>query len=180
MKVIAFYTAIAQKAEKHRIYFENLVGFFGYVDSVTIREEEDMLKVAGINFGNKAVCKHLENILIMKKLLFILLTVIVTIPTYAQQGFEENIKAAESGNVDAMYNLGIMYYDGKGVAEDYSKAKTWFEKAADKGKAEAMRELGDMYYFGDGVAEDNSKAKYWYEKACNAGNKDACEDLKDL
>jgi len=35
-------------------------------------------------------------------------------------------KAAAAGNTDAMYNLGVLYRDGKGVAQDYDKAREWY------------------------------------------------------
>ena len=40
---------------------------------------------------------------------------------------------AQQGNVDAQYNLGMMYLDGKGVAQNYKQAMVWFQKAAQQG-----------------------------------------------
>ncbi len=40
-----------------------------------------------------------------------------------------------------MRNLGVLYDLGQGVAQDYAKAREWYEKAADKGDADAMRNL---------------------------------------
>ena len=37
-----------------------------------------------------------------------------------------------------MTDLGLLYANGQGVAQDYAKAREWFEKAADKGDASAM------------------------------------------
>ena len=34
-----------------------------------------------------------------------------------------------------MTNLGVLYANGRGVAQDYAKAREWYEKAADKGDA---------------------------------------------
>ena len=42
-------------------------------------------------------------------------------------------KAAEQGNVEAMYCLGECYRDGSGVDEDQKKAVEWFTKAATQG-----------------------------------------------
>ena len=39
------------------------------------------------------------------------------------------------GQRDAMRNLGLLYENGQGVAQDYAKAREWYEKAADKGDA---------------------------------------------
>ena len=50
-------------------------------------------------------------------------------------------KAAEQGNVEAMYLLGECYRDGSGVDEDQKKAVEWFTKAAERGHEEAAAEL---------------------------------------
>ncbi len=39
-------------------------------------------------------------------------------------------KAAEQGQVDAQYNLGVMYALGMGVPQDYVQAHMWFNLAA--------------------------------------------------
>jgi uncharacterized protein len=39
---------------------------------------------------------------------------------------------AEKGALVAQFNLGGMYYEGKGVAPDYAAALTWYLKAADQ------------------------------------------------
>lgn len=41
--------------------------------------------------------------------------------------------AAEHGSVDAMYELGMMYYAGDSVAEDEREAMKWLKRAAAKG-----------------------------------------------
>ena len=40
-----------------------------------------------------------------------------------------------------MSDLGLRYHIGQGVAQDYGKAREWYEKAADKGAAMAMTNL---------------------------------------
>ena len=32
----------------------------------------------------------------------------------------------------AMLNIGVMYRDGQGVAQDYAQAMQWFKKAAER------------------------------------------------
>src|SRR5256885_131229 len=44
---------------------------------------------------------------------------------------------ADHGDMISMRNLGVSYHAGQGVAQDYVKAREWFEKAADKGDASA-------------------------------------------
>ena len=59
--------------------------------------------------------------------------------------------AAETGDADAQYNLGVMHYQGEGVAQDPKQAATWFCRAADQGHAQAQFALGLMYDKGYGV-----------------------------
>lgn len=42
-------------------------------------------------------------------------------------------KAAEQGNSEAQYNLGVMYHYGQGVPQNQSVAKEWFSKACHNG-----------------------------------------------
>ena len=47
------------------------------------------------------------------------------------------LKAAEQGQVDAQFNLGLCYRDGDGTEIDWSQAHAWFESAADQGDKKA-------------------------------------------
>jgi len=69
-----------------------------------------------------------------------------------------------------MNSLGDVYYDGRGVAQDDTKAREWYQKAADAGNGDAMFNLGWLYEKGRGVTRDPTKARDWYQKAADAGN----------
>jgi len=45
---------------------------------------------------------------------------------------------AQQGDADAQYNLGVMYYEGKGVPQDYVQAYMWFNLAASRGDKHAL------------------------------------------
>jgi TPR repeat protein len=76
-----------------------------------------------------------------------------------------------------MYNLGVLYHNGQGVAQDYGKAREWFQKGADASNATAMNNLGVMYLYGLGVTQDYRKARDWFQKAANAGSTEAKQAL---
>ena len=78
-------------------------------------------------------------------------------------------KAAEQGNAEAQFNLGLCYKRGEGVTKDYAKAVFWYHKAAEQGYAKAQCNLGNSYYNGEGVTKNYAKAVYWYSKAANQG-----------
>ena len=93
------------------------------------------------------------------------------------QGFDKNVAegvryirmAAEGGDVEAKYSLGIFYYEGEGVSQDYNIALDWLRQAADEGYAPAQYSLGFMYYNGLGVDKDYKEALIWWKKAADQG-----------
>jgi TPR repeat protein len=44
------------------------------------------------------------------------------------------LRAAEGGNVRAMYNISLCYSYGEGLAQDPVRAKRWLQLAADCGQ----------------------------------------------
>jgi TPR repeat protein len=48
-------------------------------------------------------------------------------------------KAAEQGIAEAQYNLGSMYGNGQGVAQDYKSAHMWYNIAAANGNSNAVK-----------------------------------------
>lgn len=68
---------------------------------------------------------------------------------------------AQRGQVDAQYNLGLMYYHGDGVARDHAEAARWYRRAAEQGDVYARHRLGLMYLNGEGVAADEAEAHRW-------------------
>ncbi|PMC37317.1 hypothetical protein CJ195_11175 [Bacillus sp. UMB0899] len=79
-------------------------------------------------------------------------------------------KRAKSGDRTAQYSLGLLYYFGDGVIQDYKNAFYWFECAAQKGHMEAQNYLGDMFANGQGISKDIYHAIYWYKNSANQGN----------
>ena len=84
--------------------------------------------------------------------------------------FSTMLKKAEAGDHDAQFSLGLMYYDGLGVPQDYKKALQWFARAADQGNVSAQYNLGLMYYHGDGIPQDYKKAVQWFTRAAEQGH----------
>lgn len=89
-------------------------------------------------------------------------------------------KAADQGDADAQFNLGVMYASGHDVAQDYKTAMWWYRKAADQGYAKAQCNLGSMYYEGHGVPQDYGQAASWYRKAADQGDAEAQCNLGNM
>ena len=90
------------------------------------------------------------------------------------------LELAEQGDVEAQFNLGLMYGKGRGVKKDYSKAIQWWGLAADQGNGKAQTNLGWMYEIGKGVPKDENKAAHWYQIASSKGISKAQEKLNLL
>jgi hypothetical protein len=80
---------------------------------------------------------------------------------------------AEHGDASAQSNLGVMYEQGRGVAQNYREAMRWFRLAAIQGSASAQSNLGVMYYKGQGIAQDYGEAMKWYRMAAEQRNLEA-------
>jgi len=85
--------------------------------------------------------------------------------------------AAAQGESAAQFNLGLMFYLGQGVEQDYVKAVRWYRLAAAQGNAGAQYNLGVMFSTGQGVAQDYVESVRWYRLAAAQGNADAQYNL---
>ena len=85
--------------------------------------------------------------------------------------------AAEQGNADAQYKLGLLYSNGQGVEQDYVEGAMWYRKAAEQGYAYAQNNLGVCYYNGEGVEQSYDEAVRWYEKSALQNNVTAMRNL---
>ena len=95
-------------------------------------------------------------------------------------GFRETLQLAERGNVQAQFNLGMMYENGQGVRQDDAEALRWYRKAAEQGYAKAQYNLGLMYANGHGVHQDFNLSKEWFGKACDGGVQEGCDPYRYL
>ena len=85
-------------------------------------------------------------------------------------------KAAEQGNAEGQYFLGVMYDYGYGINEkeigrrNPAEATNWFHKAAAGGSVNAQMKLAMLYAAGQGVKKDQAESVKWYYKAAMQGN----------
>jgi len=172
------YNNFARTCQKYRfVYGKDVIT--GYI-------KEIMFLFIGISPILLYILRYRENI--MKILSILILCLVLCLVLYltaltniaTSQTFNETKENAEKGNAEAQFNLGLMYAKGHGVAQDFAKAKAWFEKAAAQGLAEAQTTLGVLYVQGQGVAQDFGKARAWYEKAADQGYAEAQTNLGAL
>ncbi|MES5098247.1 peptidoglycan-binding protein [Agrobacterium sp. BA1120] len=88
--------------------------------------------------------------------------------------------AASKGDRVALFEIGVRYTDGQGVAADRAEAAKWYKLAADRGLAPAQYRLGNMYEKANGVERNLSEAKRYYQLAADQGNAGAMHNLAVL
>ena len=83
--------------------------------------------------------------------------------------FREWRPLAEQGDSQSQYNLGWLYYYGRGVPKDYAQARQWYKNAAAQGDTSAATNVGIMYLEGYGVPQDYLTALFWLRRAADHG-----------
>ncbi|MFA7484417.1 MAG: hypothetical protein WCZ89_00105 [Phycisphaerae bacterium] len=89
-------------------------------------------------------------------------------------------KAADLENVDAIFELGLVYYTGHTGKIDYKTAFDYFLRAAHSGHKLAMYNIGRMYHEGIGTYPDGTKTIEWYKKAAEQGLSKAMNQLAQM
>jgi uncharacterized protein len=77
-------------------------------------------------------------------------------------------KAAEANDSAPLYFIGVQYWQGNRVDQDFQKAYELFRRSADQGYSPAMVSLGTMY-LGDGRQRDPVSAVTWFRLAQQTG-----------
>lgn len=89
--------------------------------------------------------------------------------------------AADSNNITAIYQLGLLYFNptGNQKLKNFQKAQEYFIKGAEAGHAQCQYILGFMYQYGH-VEKDLNKAIMWLERSVSRGNTNAAVQLVTL
>jgi uncharacterized protein len=104
-------------------------------------------------------------------------------------------ESAENGLEIAQYNLGVLYFSGRGVSQDFAQAFKWTRMAAEQGHTNAQYNLGTLYYNSLGVRSDVFKrwplsliyrksdlqqAANWYQLAAESDHGEAQYNLASM
>ena len=103
-------------------------------------------------------------------------------PKNYHKAFKLYLKAAQNGNVDAMFIAGGMYMQGLGTSINKPEAFKWLYKAAVNGRSskESERILGQSFLTGENVPQNYEEALHWYERAAKGGDAAAQSELGSL
>ncbi len=93
------------------------------------------------------------------------------------------MKEANNGNIDAMYNLGLIFTTEGGytykekdseeeitIENNFKEAFKWYSMAANAGDADSQLELAILYGEGRGVAQNYTESLNWYIKSAEQNN----------
>jgi TPR repeat protein len=81
------------------------------------------------------------------------------------RAFQEWKAAAEKGDAESQFDLGLLYAQGLGVHRDLTQAERWYRLSATQGNAEAEFALGQIYSRGWGNPRDEADAIRWLQMA---------------
>lgn len=87
--------------------------------------------------------------------------------------FQYLVEAAKQQHVASMFNLGVAYWEGRGVSRQTEKAANWWEAAAEKNDPGAQYNLGLAYYIGEGRTQSTGAALHWIQLAADNGHPQA-------
>ncbi len=65
--------------------------------------------------------------------------------------------------------MAVVYYNGRGVEQDYNEALRWARLAAEQGNARGQSLLAAAYFQGRGVELDYNEAARWAQLAAEGG-----------
>jgi hypothetical protein len=87
---------------------------------------------------------------------------------------------AATGDPEAVFDLGLLYDLGDGVAENAMTAFGFYRRAGEAGLATGQFNVGVMYDSGRGVAQNEAEAAIWYARAAAQGHTRAAFNLGQL
>lgn len=90
------------------------------------------------------------------------------------------VDKAQKGDADAQNSLGVRYYTGKYVKQDYSMAIKWWAAAAKQKHVKATANMGLCYQFGRGILQDSIMATKLYKTSIKMGNTDFLKEREEL
>ena len=103
---------------------------------------------------------------------------------YALNDCYEAIKwigmAAEMGNAEALFNMGIFYLEGMGCDQDMEKCANYLHRAARRRHPEAQFAYADLLSNGWGIEQDEKRAMKWYLDAAENGHVEAMYRLGEI
>ena len=90
------------------------------------------------------------------------------------------LQAAGEGKSEAMYQLGAVHAQGRGVPRNLTEAARWFHEASKRGHTKAKTSIAYLYATGQGVRLDHRLAFIFLSEASAKGDLQATDMLFKL
>lgn len=98
-----------------------------------------------------------------------------------KESFPDLLRYVKAGDGISAYELGNMYYGGKGVEQDYNRALEWYLKGAELGCPGYMYYwIGCMYEDGKGCEKNAEKTIEYYMKGVKHRSAESARNLGRL
>jgi TPR repeat protein len=81
---------------------------------------------------------------------------------------------------ESLYAIGMLYWHGYGVTQDYGVSAVWLKQAADINHPGAQNKLGYMHTMGQGLPLNYQEAVKWFQMAAAQGDAEAKHNLEVL
>lgn len=95
----------------------------------------------------------------------------------ANQVLNNDIRNSQAGDAVGLFEMGLRFYNGDGVEQNYKKAYEYWLKSAEKGDKTAQYNLGIMIKNGEGVDADDNAAYAWFQQAADQGHSGAINEI---
>jgi TPR repeat protein len=79
-------------------------------------------------------------------------------------------QAADQGDRNALFNLGKLHFEGRGVTEDMGKAQDLYKQAAAQDHILALNTLGALHDLGAKLPQDRQIARGYFARSAAYGN----------
>lgn len=84
-----------------------------------------------------------------------------------KEQFLETKAKAEKGDPQAQTHLGVSYFNGFAVEQDYTEALKWYGRAAEQNDPKAQALLGACHFRGWGVEKNFAEAYAWVSQSAS-------------
>ena len=102
------------------------------------------------------------------------------VPQNLEYAFSQFSEAANKGDADGQFHVGLMLSRGEGVTRNMEMACSWLRKAALQGHDQARISLGILYAEGEGAPESREEVMDWLRETAGKGSAEARKILEKL
>ena len=85
----------------------------------------------------------------------------------------KSILFSELENHSEQFMLGLIYYEGEIMEDDYEKAFFWIKQSAEQNYSKAQFYLGMLYFCGHGIEKDYYQSFSWLKKSAEQNHSEA-------